>query len=133
MNFELLFSPPSPTQAAQSVRYALTGAKGGFARTLLAQTRLIDRLVPAALCDLDVAGLRAMCVELGFDEASLVECADAASVGSLAPGQIALVADVASAIAGCAAWHATPEVRLAKCAPRALKKRLQAALRARKY
>ncbi|SAK85067.1 hypothetical protein AWB82_05747 [Caballeronia glebae] len=95
MNFELLFSAPSSAQAVQTVRYALTGAKGGFARTLLAQTRLIDRLVPAALCDLGVAGLRAMCIELGFDAASLVECADAAGVAALTPGQIALVADVA--------------------------------------
>ncbi|WP_250441524.1 homoserine dehydrogenase [Caballeronia sp. AZ1_KS37] len=95
MNFELLFSPASSAHAGQPVRYALTGAKGGFARTLLAQTRLMARLFPAVLCDLDVAGLRAMCIELGFDEAALVECADAASVAALDAGKIALVADVA--------------------------------------
>jgi predicted homoserine dehydrogenase-like protein len=95
MNFELLF-PSSASHGATptTVRYALTGAKGGFARTLLAQTRLLGRLVPAALCDLDVPGLRALCIELGFDAQALVECTDAPSVQALAPDQIALVADV---------------------------------------
>jgi predicted homoserine dehydrogenase-like protein len=96
MNYELLFPLRASNGAPfRPVRYALTGAKGGFARTLLAQTRLMSgRLDAAALCDLDVAGLRAMCIELGFDAASLVECSDAASVSSLRRGQIALVADV---------------------------------------
>lgn len=48
MNFELLFADQS-----QPVRYALTGAKGGFSRTLLAQTLKMPRLTAAALCDLD--------------------------------------------------------------------------------
>ncbi|PLZ01112.1 homoserine dehydrogenase [Burkholderia sp. WAC0059] len=102
MNFELLFRPGADrahagaaNRAPAVVRYALTGARGGFARTLLAQTRLIvDRLAPTILCDLDLAGLRALCIELGYDAGTLVDCADAASVGALAPGQIALVADV---------------------------------------
>lgn len=103
MNFELLFPPsagrPRRAEAADReqtvVRYALTGARGGFARTLLAQTRLlIARLVPTILCDLDLAGLRALCLELGYEAATLVDCADAASLDALAPGQIALVADV---------------------------------------
>ncbi|RQN39398.1 homoserine dehydrogenase [Paraburkholderia tropica] len=97
MNFELLFRAASASRSPASpvIRYALTGAGGGFARTLLAQTRLIDRLAPTVLCDLDLGGLRALCLELGYDAASLVECSDAASVRSLAPGQIALVRDVA--------------------------------------
>jgi predicted homoserine dehydrogenase-like protein len=96
MNYELLFSPsPSAGSAARTVRYALTGARGGFARTLLAQTRHIGRLVPTLLCDLDLAGLRALCVELGYPPDALVDCANAAAVRALAPDQIGLVADVA--------------------------------------
>ena len=56
MNFELLFAD----QPQREVRFTLTGAKGGFARTLLAQVRVMPRLVPVALCDLDLPGLRAM-------------------------------------------------------------------------
>lgn len=91
MNFELLFA----AQAGQSVRYALTGAKGGFARTLLAQTRRMPRLLPTVLCDLDLQGLRALCLELGFDAARLLDCADAAAVAAAPADAVVLVADVA--------------------------------------
>jgi predicted homoserine dehydrogenase-like protein len=87
MNFELLFSD----QPSRIVRYALTGAKGGFARTLLAQTRLMPRLAPAALCDLDLPGLRALCEELGLP--GLVTCRDEAEIASAPPGATILVAD----------------------------------------
>jgi predicted homoserine dehydrogenase-like protein len=90
MNFELLFA----AQSAKTVRYALTGAKGGFARTLLAQTRRMPKLTPTVLCDLDVPGLRALCLELGFDETALVECADAAAVAAAPADAVLLVADV---------------------------------------
>lgn len=102
MNFELLFRPgAAPANAATAgrepavVRYALTGAKGGFARTLLAQTRLLSRLQATVLCDLDVAGLRALCLELGYEAGKLVECADAAALAAMPADAIALVADVA--------------------------------------
>lgn len=91
MNFELLFAD----KAHVPVRYALTGAKGGFSRTLLAQTRLMPKLVPAVLCDLDVPGLRALCAELGFPADRLVECKDAAAVAAAPADAILLVADVA--------------------------------------
>lgn len=91
MNFELLFA----AHADQAVRYALTGAKGGFSRTLLAQTRLMPNLVPAALCDLDVPGLQALCLELGFPAEQLRVCHDAAAVASAPADAIVLVADVA--------------------------------------
>ncbi|WP_296246232.1 hypothetical protein [Pseudomonas sp. UBA4194] len=91
MNFELLFA----AHADQAVRYALTGAKGGFSRTLLAQTRLMPNLVPAALCDLDVPGLQALCLELGFPAQQLHVCNDAAAVASAPADAIVLVADVA--------------------------------------
>lgn len=91
MNFELLFAE----QADQAVRYALTGAKGGFSRTLLAQTRLMPNLIPAVLCDLDVPGLHGLCVELGFAAERLHICNDAAAVASAPAEAIVLVADVA--------------------------------------
>lgn len=89
MNFELLFAD----QPDRTVRYTLTGAKGGFARTLLAQTRLMPRLVPAALCDLDVPGLRALCEELGFPAARLRECSTAAEVAAAPADTTLLLAD----------------------------------------
>lgn len=91
MNFELLFA----AQSGKTVRYALTGAKGGFARTLLAQTRRMPNLSPAVLCDLDVPGLRALCLELGFEASQLVECGDASAVAAAPADAIVLVADVA--------------------------------------
>lgn len=90
MNFELLFA----AESAKAVRYALTGAKGGFARTLLAQTRRMPKLRPTVLCDLDVPGLRALCLELGFEASALVECADAAAVAAAPADAVLLVADV---------------------------------------
>ena len=90
MNFELLFA----AQSGKTVRYALTGAKGGFARTLLAQTLRMPKLIPAVLCDLDLPGLRALCLELGFTENQLVDCADAAAVAAAPRDAIVLVADV---------------------------------------
>jgi predicted homoserine dehydrogenase-like protein len=89
MNFELLFAD----QPERKVRYTLTGAKGGFARTLLAQTRLMPRLVPAALCDLDVPGLRALCEELGFASSTLHECKNADEVACAPSEATLLVAD----------------------------------------
>jgi predicted homoserine dehydrogenase-like protein len=89
MNFELLFAD----QPQRDVRYTLTGAKGGFARTLLAQTRRMPRLVPVALCDLDLPGLRALCEELGFPGEQLHECHDAAAVASAPANAILLVSD----------------------------------------
>ncbi|CAL9601762.1 hypothetical protein SUDANB121_05467 [Nocardiopsis dassonvillei] len=82
-------APPSP------VRYALTGARGGFARTLLAQTRHIERLRPAVLCDLDTAGTVALCTELGYDPADLRVCADGRELAALEEGRIAVIADAA--------------------------------------
>ncbi|MGI4850002.1 MAG: homoserine dehydrogenase [Janthinobacterium lividum] len=90
MNFELLFA----AQSTQQVRYALTGAKGGFSRTLLAQTRRMPNLVPAVLCDLDLDGLEALCLELGFAADMLLRCADAQAVAAAPADKILLVADV---------------------------------------
>lgn len=94
MNFELLFAGVADATAPQ-VRYALTGAKGGFSRTLLAQTRLMPSLFPALLCDLDVAGLRELCLELGFAEDKLLPCTSAEAVARAPVDAIVLVDDVA--------------------------------------
>jgi predicted homoserine dehydrogenase-like protein len=98
MNFELLFRPAAtgaaPATTNPLVRYALTGAKGGFSRTLLAQTRLMPTLAPTVLCDLDVAGLRALCLELGYEDQHLIECTDAAGVAAVPAAAIALIGDV---------------------------------------
>ncbi|MEV2246614.1 homoserine dehydrogenase [Streptomyces sp. NPDC049970] len=78
----------------RTVRYALSGAGGGFARTLLAQTLRIGRLAPAVLCDREVERLRGMLVELGYPERDLRICGDTEAVASAAEdGAVALVAD----------------------------------------
>ncbi|MFH8468444.1 homoserine dehydrogenase [Streptomyces sp. NPDC017991] len=76
------------------VRYALSGAGGGFARTLLAQTPRIPGLAPAVLCDRDVPGLRTMLSELGYPASDLTVCGTADEVAAAArAGHIALVQD----------------------------------------
>lgn len=90
MNYELLFPGPG----AAPVRYALTGANGGFARSLLMQTRAMPALAPVALCDLDLDGLRATCASLGYPDAELVTCRTPEEVRAAA-GRVALVADAA--------------------------------------
>ncbi|WP_399880752.1 homoserine dehydrogenase [Streptomyces sp. BBFR51] len=92
MNLHHLFADGG----GRTVRYALTGAGGGFARTLLAQSRRLPGLVPAVLCDRDLPGLRAMLDELGYDATLPAECHDATAVaGAVAGGGIALVSDAA--------------------------------------
>ncbi|MER7230071.1 homoserine dehydrogenase [Streptomyces olivaceus] len=92
MNLHHLFAD----SGGRTVRYALSGAGGGFARTLLAQSRRLPGLVPAVLCDRDLPRLRAMLDELGYDAALPAECPDATAVAeTVARGGIALVADAA--------------------------------------
>ncbi|MER5438449.1 homoserine dehydrogenase [Streptomyces sp. NPDC002790] len=99
MNLHHLFAAAK----GRSVHYALSGAGGGFARTLLAQTRRIDALQPSVLCDRDLPRLRAMLGDLGYDTARLTDCEDADAVTrARAEGHIALVAD--GALLGAADW-----------------------------
>ncbi|MCA1219719.1 homoserine dehydrogenase, partial [Streptomyces sp. 8L] len=85
------------------VRYTLSGAGGGFARTLLAQSRLIPWLSPVVLCDLDTERVRAMCRELGYADSDMEICRDAAAVGEAArAGRIAVTADAGAL--GAAGW-----------------------------
>ncbi|WP_243788518.1 homoserine dehydrogenase [Saccharopolyspora gloriosae] len=83
-----------PGAGDRPVGYALSGAAGGFARTLLAQTRLIPALTPAVLCDVDVPRLHELCLELGYAPEELHTCTDAEqTAAATAAGHIALVAD----------------------------------------
>ncbi|MET8667569.1 homoserine dehydrogenase [Streptomyces tendae] len=92
MNLHHLFAD----SGGRTVRYALTGAGGGFARTLLAQSRRMPGLVPAVLCDRDLPRLRTMLDDLGYDTTQPAECQDTESVAdTVARGGIALVADAA--------------------------------------
>lgn len=87
----------------RTVRYALSGAGGGFARTLLAQTLRIPALSPAVLCDRDLTGLRVMLADLGYDASLLRDCADRDAVAeATGSGHIALVAD--GALLTAAPW-----------------------------
>lgn len=76
------------------VRIAVTGANGAYARTLLAQLPLVRSLHPAVLCDLDLAGLRATLLSLGYSENRLVPATDA--VG--APADAIILTDDLSSI-----------------------------------
>ncbi|MFC0385644.1 NAD(P)H-dependent oxidoreductase [Muricoccus vinaceus] len=88
MNHEILFRDP----AGRRVRFALSGARGGFARTLLAQARAIPRLEPAVLCDLDAEGVMALLAELGYPPGAAVLCETAAQAGGRGD-RIAVVRD----------------------------------------
>jgi predicted homoserine dehydrogenase-like protein len=81
------------TAPSPPVRYAITGARGAFARTLLAQTPRMGRLRPSVLCDLDTEATVALCTELGYRPDTLRVCADAADLAALTEGQIAVVSD----------------------------------------
>jgi predicted homoserine dehydrogenase-like protein len=90
MNHEILFRDLGDRR----VRFALTGARGGFSRTLLAQVPAIPWLEATILCDLDPEGVMALLAELRFPKGAAVLCEDmeaARTVG--AEGRIAVVRD----------------------------------------
>ena len=90
MNYQHLFKDLSH----QQIRLALTGASGGFGRSLLAQCRAIPSLTVTALCDLDLAGLRALLDQLGFPQGASAVCHTAAEIRvAQSEGQIALITD----------------------------------------
>jgi predicted homoserine dehydrogenase-like protein len=90
MNYELLFNE----LPERRVRIVLTGAKGGFSRTLLVQCRALPNVAIAALCDLDPEGTLALLAELGYDTEGVRICHSAAAVQDVAAaGQIVLVKD----------------------------------------
>jgi predicted homoserine dehydrogenase-like protein len=90
MNYELLFNELPDRR----VRIALTGAKGGFSRTLLVQCRALKNVEIAALCDLDPEGTLALLAELGYDTGVVRIChSDAAVIDAAGAGHIVLVKD----------------------------------------
>ncbi|MBK1783528.1 homoserine dehydrogenase [Prauserella cavernicola] len=68
---------PHAAREHPPVRIALTGANGGYGRTLLAQLRRTPELVPAVLVDPDAAGVRGTLSELGTDPGSITLLPDA--------------------------------------------------------
>ncbi|WP_197416474.1 MULTISPECIES: hypothetical protein [unclassified Massilia] len=76
MNYELLFKEIPQ----QRIRIALTGANGGFSRTLLVQCRALAGVELAALCDLDLEGTLGLLTELGYDARSVRICRSADEV-----------------------------------------------------
>ncbi|MBY8862087.1 hypothetical protein K7711_36825 [Nocardia sp. CA2R105] len=54
------------------VRVAVTGARGGYGRTLLAQLKTTPGAVPTVLIDPDVTGVRDMLAELGITGVAVV-------------------------------------------------------------
>lgn len=90
MNYELLFKDLSKRR----IRIALTGAAGGFSRTLLVQCRAIKNVDLAALCDLDLEATLALLVSLGYDAKSIRICGSADEVRSAVDArQVVLVSD----------------------------------------
>lgn len=59
---------PSGTQ----IRVALTGARGGYGRTLLAQLRSVPDMSPTVLVDPDASGVQQMLAELGIADVAVV-------------------------------------------------------------
>ncbi|MGI6877969.1 homoserine dehydrogenase [Microbacterium sp. gxy059] len=83
---------PQTDGAREPIRIALTGAKGGYGRTFLAQLARTPDIVPAVLVDPDIAGVRTMMAELGADR-PLRECAGADELAhAVDAGETALVA-----------------------------------------
>jgi predicted homoserine dehydrogenase-like protein len=74
------------------VRVAVTGARGGYGRTLLAQLRHVSDQTAAVLIDPDTAGVRQMLLELGCTEDGMTVTDDrAAAEAAVHAGRIALV------------------------------------------
>lgn len=76
------------------VRFALTGAAGGFARTLLAQSALSKRVEPVVLCDRDTAKVMALCADLGYSTNRLHICGSIEDLRALPADGIAIVAEI---------------------------------------
>jgi predicted homoserine dehydrogenase-like protein len=86
----------SPRPSTSPIRVALTGAAGGFGRTVLLALRDHPTQRPSVLCDLDLVSLRRQLAELGYHDARIVECTTADDVTTaVGAGRIALVSTTA--------------------------------------
>ncbi|WP_312239567.1 hypothetical protein [Pantoea sp.] len=89
MNYELLFD----ALKTRRIRIAVTGASGGFGRSLLVQCRNIPSLDIVALCDLNTQGTQDLLRELQYlTDATICQNASAAQAAQ-AQGKTAIVAD----------------------------------------
>lgn len=89
MNYELLFD----ALKTRRIRIAVTGASGGFGRSLLVQCRNIPSLDIVALCDLNTQGTQDLLLELQYlTDATICQNASAARTAQ-AQGKTAIVAD----------------------------------------
>ncbi|KAA9393078.1 homoserine dehydrogenase [Kocuria coralli] len=76
---------------ASPVRFALTGAAGGFARTLLAQSLRNTQVTASVLCDLDTDAVLALCDQLGMPRSQLHVCTSADQLEALGRQDVAVV------------------------------------------
>lgn len=89
MNYELLFD----TLKTRRIRIAVTGASGGFGRSLLVQCREIPAIEVVALCDLDTDGVKTLLQELNYNADARL-CSDAGQAkAAQGAGKTAIVAD----------------------------------------
>ncbi|QOR70889.1 homoserine dehydrogenase [Ruania alkalisoli] len=87
---------PAHLDTPPVTRVALTGAAGGFGRTVLLALRTHPAQRPTVLCDLDLGALRSTMVSLGYADHELQECSAGESVRqAVAAGHIALVETIA--------------------------------------
>ncbi|EHL99994.1 hypothetical protein HMPREF9946_02902 [Acetobacteraceae bacterium AT-5844] len=92
MNHDILFRD----LAGKRFRVGVTGAKGSFSRTLLAQLHAIPMLEVAALCDLDPAGVVTLLGALGYPPDAGMLCETAADAEkAMESGRIAVLRDSA--------------------------------------
>ncbi|MFG6476851.1 homoserine dehydrogenase [Microbacterium sp. P06] len=71
---------PHPARERTPIRIALTGANGGYGRTLLAQLRRTPEILPAVLVDPDIAGVRRMLDDLAIEPDSVTVIPDASGL-----------------------------------------------------
>ncbi|NRD27414.1 homoserine dehydrogenase [Frigoribacterium sp. VKM Ac-2836] len=87
----------STTSRTTPVRVLLTGANGGYGRTLLDQLRRLPDLTATQLVDPDVAGVRVMLDELGVPSAEVATPTTAAATAqAVSSGSIAVIADASA-------------------------------------
>ncbi|WP_194205926.1 homoserine dehydrogenase [Superficieibacter sp. 1612_C1] len=89
MNYTLLFD----TLNTRQIRIAITGASGGFGRSLLVQCREIPSIEIVALCDLNVEGSQSLLNDLNYcTDAEICEDAGQAIAAQQA-GKTAIIRD----------------------------------------
>lgn len=91
MNYTLLFD----TLNTQRIRIAITGASGGFGRSLLVQCRDLPSLEVVALCDLNVEGAQALLQDLNYRADAVICENDSQAKAAQGMEKTALIRDYA--------------------------------------